>query len=88
MADPTPAEMGRRAYACEVCGTDRPHWTITRRGDAVVTWSCDAHLAEVAHRLQRDWEVTELVVRSALKLREWHEIGRSLDDVAKGATDG
>ena len=75
--------MGR-AYACEVCDTDRPTWTVTRRGDAVVSWACDPHLAEVAHRLQRDWEVTELVVRLAPKVWEWHEIGRTLDDVAKG----
>lgn len=76
------------ALACEVCATDRPAWTVTRRGDAVVSWACDAHLADVAGRLQRDWEITELVVRSALKLWEWHEIGRSLDDVAKEADRG
>jgi hypothetical protein len=59
------------AFRCEVCGGhDRgagrdPRWVIERHGDAVVTWSCDAHLAEICLALQRAWERTELSVRLA-----------------------
>jgi hypothetical protein len=49
------------AHRCEVCaGIYR--WRVLRRGDAVVSWACPAHLTEVCDRLQRGWEVTELVV--------------------------
>jgi hypothetical protein len=58
-----------RAYCCEVCDNAAPRWNLTRRGDVVTSWACDAHLAEVASRLQRDREVTELVVIDALKAR-------------------
>lgn len=60
-----------RAYCCEVCDTDDPHWVIERHGDAVVTWACDTDLAEVCERLQRGGEVTKLSVRDARKAREW-----------------
>jgi hypothetical protein len=36
----------------------------------VISWACDTHLAEVCERLQRDREVTELVVRDARKARQ------------------
>jgi hypothetical protein len=50
-----------RAFRCQVC--EGPYtWRIDRRGDAVVSWADDAHLAEVCVSLQRDWETTELVV--------------------------
>ncbi len=71
-----------RAYCCEVCGIAGPHWVIMRIGDVVVTWACDTHLAEVCEELQRDFEVTELVVRHAQKAREWAEIGKSLEQTA------
>ncbi len=67
---------------CEVCDTTGPHWTITRTGDVVTTWACDAHLAVVCERLQRDFEVTELTVRDSRKAREWAAIGRALDKIA------
>jgi hypothetical protein len=70
-----------RAYCCEVCDVTGPHWTVERWGDAVVTWACDTHLAEVCERLQRDHEVTKLSVIDARKAREWAEIGRALDAV-------
>ena len=59
------------AYCCEVDDTPDPHWTIMRRGDVVVSWACDAHLAIVCERLQRDFEVTELIVRDSRKARKW-----------------
>ncbi len=55
---------------CEVCGCDTPTWRVLRRGDAVVSWGCDDDIYAVLHRLQRAWEVTELVVTNSVKLRE------------------
>lgn len=71
-----------RAFRCEVCDGD-PTWRISRRVDAVVSWACDEDLYTVCHRLQRDWEVSELVVVSQTKLREWSEVRSSLDAVAE-----
>lgn len=71
-----------RAYCCEICDADGPHWRVERWGDAVVTWACDAHLAGVCKRLQRDHEVTKLSVQDARKLREWADIARSLNRIA------
>jgi hypothetical protein len=59
------------AYCCEVCDAADPHWAIMRRGDVVVSWACDAHLAIVCERLQRDFEITELTVRDSRKSRKW-----------------
>lgn len=61
-------DEGSPAFVCRVCWqtakvTDKAEWRIHRRGDAVVSWACNLHLAEECHRLQRDFEVTELVVR-------------------------
>lgn len=53
-----------------------------RTGDAVVSWACDAHLAVVCDRLQRDFEITELTVRDSRKVREWVAIGKALDKIA------
>ena len=58
------------ACCCEVCDVTDPHWTIMRRGDVVTSWACDDHLAVVCGRLQRDFEVTELIVRDSRKARE------------------
>ncbi len=58
------------AYCCEICDAADPHWTIMRRGDVVVSWACDDHLAIVCERLQRDFEVTELIVRDSRKARK------------------
>jgi hypothetical protein len=80
--DPAPA------YHCGICGCGAPTWTVTRRGDAAVSWACDAHLAATAHRLQRDWEVTELVVRLRPKAVEWAEIGQRLAAVTKDGDHG
>lgn len=68
-----------RAFLCEVCHSD-PMWRIDRRGDAVVSWACDDDVYTVLHNLQRDWEVTELVVRSSVKLSE-----RAAVDTEEGA---
>jgi hypothetical protein len=53
-----------------------------RIGDVAVSWACDAHLGGVCDGLQRDFEITELVVKLASKAREWAEIGKSLDEIA------
>lgn len=50
-----------KAYRCG----DLPVWSIERRGDAVVSWSCSLHLHEVFRELQRPHERTALVVRVA-----------------------
>lgn len=71
-----------RAYCCEVCEDADPHWVVERHGDAVVTWACDADLAEVCGTLQRDREVTRLSVTDARKAREWAAIGRALNAIA------
>lgn len=61
---------GHRAYCCEVCDNADPHWHLMRRGDVVVSWACDSHLSEVCERLQRDHEVTTLLVTDYRKARE------------------
>ena len=58
------------AYCCEVCDAADPHWHIMRRGDVIVSWACDDHLAEVCERLQRDHEVTALIVTDSRKARK------------------
>ncbi len=57
------------AFRCEVCDAD-PHWRVTRVGDVVLAWACDEHLAVACERLQRDFEVTKLVVQDSRKMRE------------------
>ena len=80
------ADMGSGfASRCEVCDLD-PRWRLDRRGDAVVSWACDPHLAEVCHRLQRDSEITELVVTDVVKRQEWREIGQALNAVSEEPT--
>lgn len=73
-----------RAWCCEVCDSDDPHWSVERWGDAVVTWACDTDLSEVCERLQRDHEVTRLSVEDMRKAREWAGIGRALNKIAEG----
>jgi hypothetical protein len=70
------------AYCCEVCDDADPRWNLTRRGDVATSWACDAHLATVSDRMQRDHEVTKLVVTDARKAREWAGIGRALNEIA------
>ncbi len=50
------------AFCCEICCCDTPRWAIERHGDAVITWSCSAHLPEVCERLQRPGEQTKLTM--------------------------
>jgi hypothetical protein len=69
------------AFRCEICD-GMPGWRIERQGDAVVSWACDAHLSAVCDRLQRDWEVTRLVVIHQAKLAETAEINTMLRQVA------
>jgi hypothetical protein len=70
-----------RPYHCGVCGVGAT-WRITRRGDNVVGWACPNHLAPVCDQLQRDDEVTELVVVLIAKLTEWAQLRARLDDIA------
>jgi len=65
------------AYCCEVCDGTDPHWYIMRRGDVVVSWACDAHLSRVCERLQRDREVTELIVTDSRKARARADAARA-----------
>ena len=69
------------AFRCEVCDAD-PHWRIIRVGDVVISWSCDAHLATICDRLQRDFELTQLAIWDSRKMRACAEIGKSLDSIA------
>lgn len=69
---------------CEICDDADPRWSVTRIGDVATTWACDDHLSQVAGRLQRDREITELSVRDRRKLLEWAAITRSLEAIATG----
>src|SRR6202044_2908667 len=62
------------AFRCETCDVD-PHWQVMRAGDVAVTWACDDHLAGVCDRMQRDFEVSELIVKHFAKASEWAAIG-------------
>ena len=73
------------AWRCGQCDGE-PEWEINRQGDAVVSWACSPHLAAECDRLQRDSEVTRLVVVHWAKLREVAEINRSLREIADGGT--
>lgn len=70
------------AHRCQICEGD-PAWTIVRRGDVVVSWSCSVDLSDVCYSMQRDHEITELVITDSRKAREWNEISKSLDNVIK-----
>ena len=56
---------------CTICGTDDPRWSLLRVNDSVVSWACDGfnHLSLAAASLQRDGEITELVVRDRRKVQ-------------------
>ena len=69
------------ASRCEVCDV-HPLWSIERIGDAVESWACGPHLSSVCMRLQRDHEVTRLVVRLHAKSVEWAQIGAALDEIS------
>lgn len=71
------------AYRCEICD-ELPQWTILRRGDVIVSWACPQHLSDVCSRLQRGWEVTELVVTDHYKAVEWAQLGNTLNSIVEG----
>jgi hypothetical protein len=73
------------AFRCEVCEAE-PLWRILRRGDAVVSWACPEHLSQICDRLQRDWELTEVVVTNHAKAVEWSEIAKTLAGATKENT--
>jgi hypothetical protein len=77
-------ELHGSGYAnrCGECDAE-PAWCLERRGDAAIDWACGEHLGVVALDLQRDPEVTELVVTLFPKAREWAEINRSLVRIAR-----
>lgn len=55
------------ANSCEECDEYSPKWYIVRVGDVACTWACDEHLSLACDQMQRDWEVTELRVKSRAK---------------------
>lgn len=71
------------AYRCQVCEAE-PVWTILRRGDVALTWACADHVHAAAVDMQRDWEVTELVIHLAAKAAEWAAIDQGLREIAGG----
>lgn len=75
-----PKDGHRYAFKCGECDGE-PAWRITRIGDVATTWACDEHLAHECHRMQRDWEVTELRIESQPKLREVAEINKRLREI-------
>lgn len=70
------------AFSCETCGAV-PLWEVLRRGDAALSWACGPHLSTVCEGLQRDWEITELVVTHQPKGLEWARIHTTLEAIAK-----
>lgn len=75
-------DEGYPAHLCEVCHCE-PTWTLVRQGDVVVSWACKAHVSAVLLRLQRDHEVTQIVVTHTPKALEWADIARGLRAVAR-----
>lgn len=73
------------AYRCLICGNE-PLWSITRRGDVAMTWADPEHLSAVCERLQRDHEVTELVVKLMPKAHEWAQMGERLRQITEEET--
>ena len=69
------------AYRCGECDAE-PIWSMTRRGDVACNWACTDHFTVVALDLQRDHEITELVVTHFPKAVEWAEIQSTLEEVA------
>jgi hypothetical protein len=76
------------AFCCATCAGTEPHWRIERSGDAVVSWACDAHLAAVCDGMQRDFEISQLVVTDSRKRREWAGIASALDNAMRDAAMG
>lgn len=70
--------------ACRVCNVI-PAWVISRIGDMASSWACDDHLGAVCDWLQRDFEVTELNVRSHAKSIEWGQMRSTFNEIAKEA---
>lgn len=67
------------AYHCSNCDADGM-WRAERRGDVVTCWACPTCLSQVCTDLQRDHEVTELIITHAAKAAEWTAISRTLQD--------
>lgn len=75
-----------RAYCCEICSGSNPRWCLMRRGDAAVSWACDDHLVYVVKAMQREHEVTALIITDNRKaqaerqrLIDRHEAQAALD---------
>ena len=71
-------DLSGRAHCCPLCDSEDPAWTVERQGDVATSWACETHLSRVLELLQRDHEVTRLVVRSAPKAREWAQMSQAL----------
>jgi hypothetical protein len=79
-----PKRVPGAAFRCEICGID-PLWSITRRGDVAISWACPEHMSQVCSALQRDHEITQLVVTHMAKSHEWAEIGETLRKIGDGS---
>jgi hypothetical protein len=75
---------GTYFYLCATCNSE-PMWTLTRQGDVATSWACPEHLSEVAEGLQRDTEITRLIVTLSAKEHEWAEIEKALAKVVGDA---
>lgn len=75
------------AGCCGRCDVASPQWRIERRGDAIVSWSCDLDLSDVCADLQRPHEITELVVTDSRKRREIVALDSALDRIANSPTE-
>lgn len=73
--------MPNHVGQCCVCDNEAT-WQVTRRGDVATSWACGDHLASVCDDLQRDFEVTELVVKLYQKSVEWSQLNYRLNKIA------
>lgn len=74
------------ACHCAKCGAGAA-WRVMRRGDGVVSWACPQHLAAVCDGMQRDDELTELVVVLIGTLMEWLQLGARLETISRDDPD-
>lgn len=71
---------GTYARRCAVCNGE-PHWTMTRRGDAVVSWACDVDLTIELRRMQRPQDdPTEIVISPSIEVRIETDLRHMLDE--------
>lgn len=72
------------ACCCEACGASYD-WQVERKGDAERTWACSVHLHQVCVAMQRDWEITVLVVRARGAIERAEQLLRARRAAMPGA---